>query len=54
MIPPHRTPLKVVCNTVLRAVQRPFTDRPWLVASVFEGGVWTGRYVFARIHMRRV
>lgn len=50
---PHRTPLKVLVNTVLRTVQQPFTNRPWLIASVFEGDRWTGRYVFARILMRR-
>jgi hypothetical protein len=48
----HRTLLKVVVNTPLRFVQRSFTDRPLLLASIFDDGVWTGRYVFARIQMR--
>ncbi len=50
---PHRTPIKVAVNTLLRAVQLPFTSRPWLLASVFDGHRWTGRYVFARIEVLR-
>lgn len=48
----HRTPVKVIVNTPLRFFQRPFTDRPWLLASVFEGDTWIGRYVFCRVQMR--
>jgi hypothetical protein len=49
----HVTLLKRIINTPLRFLQRPFTDRPWLLASVFEGDRWTGRYVFTRVRMRR-
>lgn len=45
----HSTWLKRLVNPPLRTVQLPFTDRPWVLASVFEDGTWTGRYVFARI-----
>jgi len=47
----HVTFLKRLVNVPLRFIQRPFTDRPWLLASVFEGNIWTGRYVFTRIKM---
>lgn len=45
----HFTLLKRLCNPVLRALQLGFTDRPYVIASVFENGVWTGRYVFTRV-----
>ncbi len=48
----HVTLLKRLVNVPLRFVQHPFTDRPLLLASVFEDGKWTGRYVWARIQMR--
>ncbi len=48
----HRTLLKRLVNVPLRFVQRPFTNHPWLLASVFEGDRWTGRYVFCRVHVR--
>lgn len=47
----HVTPIKRLVNVPLRFLQRPFTDRPWLLASVFDGDVWTGRYVFCRVRV---
>jgi hypothetical protein len=47
----HVTPLKRLVNVPLRFLQRPFTDRPLLLASVFVDGAWTGRYVWARMQM---
>lgn len=52
-VAPHRPLLKVAVNTMLRFVQRRFTDRPWLLASTFEHGKWTGRYVFCRVPMAK-
>jgi hypothetical protein len=50
----HVTLLKRLVNVPLRAIQLPFTDRPWLLASVFVDGQWAGRYVLTRIFCRRV
>lgn len=47
----HRTRTKVVVNTALRLVQLWCTDRPWLLASVFEGEAWTGRYELRRVRI---
>jgi hypothetical protein len=48
----HVTLLKRLVNVPLRFVQGPFTDRPWLLASQFVDGKWTGRYRFMRIQLR--
>ena len=44
----HRTLLKVMVNTPLRFFQLRFTDRPWLLASIFDNGQFI-RYTFCRI-----
>ncbi len=47
---PHRPLLKVAINTVLRFFQLRFTDRPWLIYSMFEDDELLG-YGFGRIQI---
>lgn len=47
----HRTWIKRLVNVPLRAVQAPFTNRPWFLVSVFIGDQWTGRYSWARVRI---
>lgn len=47
----HVTIVKRLVNVPLRALQAPFTDRPWVLASIFDGDTWTGRYCWMRVRM---
>lgn len=49
---PHRVWFKVLINPILRSVQKPFTDRPLLIASIFEGDDLKG-YAFRRMDFKK-
>jgi len=40
---------KAIINAVLRTVQRPFTERPWLVVSKLDGDLRLIGYGFCRV-----
>ena len=48
----HKIVLKTWVNTPLRFIQGPFTDRPWLLASVLDKGQFV-RYKFCRVQIER-
>lgn len=47
---PHRVWFKVLINPILRTAQKLFTDKPYLIASIFEEDDLKG-YAIRRIQM---
>lgn len=49
---PHRVWFKVLFNPMFRAVQKPFTNKPFVIASIFEGDDLKG-YAFRRVEIKK-